>query len=225
MEKAVTDAPKPPSKVFDVSKPGKTMAAATGRPVIVSNRPIMQDPMVSAQVTAESDTSGRGSSKVVIKPLSGEEEGQTADSEVRAVASEPSKDLEEKSDDSEKSEETAEAAKAEPKVPEKPDAESDTTDDTAQDGTPALDGANTSTSKEAAELEATAKQLEEIDKLTESKDYFLPINSVEKRRSKIVTILGLVLIIVLGLLLINLLLDVGVISIDGVRPVTHFFSS
>lgn len=93
------------------------------------------------------------------------------------------------------------------------------------DGTPPLDGSGGPESKEVAELEAAAKQMEAIDKLTEAREYFLPINTVEKRRSKIITLLGLLLIVVLGLLLVNLLLDVGVIHIEGVRPVTRFFSS
>lgn len=54
-----TSAPKKASdaRVFDVAKPGKSAATATSKPVIVSNRPILQDPMViqNASTTPLSD--------------------------------------------------------------------------------------------------------------------------------------------------------------------------
>ncbi len=39
-------------KVMDVAKPGKSAPATTSRPVIVTHRPMMQDPMVNAAVPA-----------------------------------------------------------------------------------------------------------------------------------------------------------------------------
>lgn len=79
--------------------------------------------------------------------------------------------------------------------------------------------------QEAAALEAEVKRQEEFDKLEESKEYFLPITTAEHRRSKLVTITGLILIVLLGLLLVNLLMDVGTIRINGVEPLTQFFGS
>lgn len=79
--------------------------------------------------------------------------------------------------------------------------------------------------KETAALEAEIKRQEELDKIVESKEYFLPITTAEHRRSKLVTIFGIILIILLGLLLVNMLLDVGTIRIKGVEPLTHFFGS
>lgn len=87
-----------------------------------------------------------------------------------------------------------------------------------------LAGDQTKTEKETAQLEAAAKKQAELDQLAESREYFLPINSVERRRSKLVTLLGVILIVALGLLLVNMMLDAGFIRIPGVRPLTHFFS-
>lgn len=39
----------PTKKYFDVAKPGNTAAGSGSRPIIVSNRPILQDPMMRDQ--------------------------------------------------------------------------------------------------------------------------------------------------------------------------------
>ena len=77
----------------------------------------------------------------------------------------------------------------------------------------------------AAEAEAAAKHDAEIQKLVDSKQFFLPINSVEKRRSKRVVLLGVVLSLLLALAWADVALDAGIIQINGVKPVTHFFSN
>src|SRR4051812_22365228 len=79
-EKSAKSPAKNASKVFDVSKPGKQAASATSRPVIVTNRPIMQDPMMLSNATmAESaDQSSPTRSKLKIQPLSADEKRTTA---------------------------------------------------------------------------------------------------------------------------------------------------
>lgn len=42
-------------KVFDVSKPGKTPAAASGRPLIIGHKPMMKDPMVKDAAATDMD--------------------------------------------------------------------------------------------------------------------------------------------------------------------------
>lgn len=94
----------------------------------------------------------------------------------------------------------------------------DTTDESAASD-------KTKEEQETATMEAEVKRQEELDKLVESKEYFLPITTAEHRRTKLVTIFGIILIILLGLLLVNMLMDLGTVRIKGVEPVTHFFSS
>ncbi len=77
--------------------------------------------------------------------------------------------------------------------------------------------------KQKAVDEAEIAQLEEVQKLLEDKTYFLPIDAVGQRRSKIVSLSGVVLAILLGAVLLVLMLDAGVLSIPGVRPPTDFF--
>lgn len=81
MVKAKTDSISKPDntkKVFDISHPGKTTPSATSRPVIVTNRPIMKDPMMSegnapteaAENPQEGQALSHTASKIKIKPLS-----------------------------------------------------------------------------------------------------------------------------------------------------------
>ncbi len=72
------------------------------------------------------------------------------------------------------------------------------------------------------EKEETAEQkrLAEIEKTITKGTYFVPINQAGRRRERV--ILSILFIILLGLLLVNLLLDMGMISIPGV-PHTKFF--
>jgi hypothetical protein len=72
--------------------------------------------------------------------------------------------------------------------------------------------------------EAAARETA-LQKLTESREYFLPINSVEKLRSKRVAILGTALSILLIVVWIDIALDAGLLTLGSVHSVTHFFSS
>jgi hypothetical protein len=72
--------------------------------------------------------------------------------------------------------------------------------------------------KKAAEHQAN------LNKIAVAKTYFLPINQVVRRRSKQVAIAGTVLAVLLGLAWLDVSMDAGLISVPGVKPVTHFFS-
>jgi len=73
--------------------------------------------------------------------------------------------------------------------------------------------------------EAKAAQLAELEKLVESKKYFLPINSVERRRDAKRAILLLVLVILFALIWLDLALDAGLLRLGHIHSLTHFFSS
>lgn len=252
-------------KIFDISKPGKSTAAATSRPVIVTNRPIMDDPMVTKDKGNETTTPAVSPSvtKVTIKPLSDTSETDTP--KIGAVempkieipipeppedAKEPEKPADDTADaaagsDTDKADnESSEPAGSSDSSDDDKSTDdtatapaSDNADDQSPDTTPPADedkpkpaddtGANLEgkADKETAALEAEARRKEEIAKLVESREYFLPINAIERHRSKVVAALGVCLIVVLGLLLIDVLLDAGFISVPGVHSVTHLFSA
>lgn len=264
------------SQVFDVSRPGKQAAAATSRPVIVTNRPMMQDPMMLSNATMAEAADNPGSSpiatKIKIQPLSAEEKKADAAPKKAEKASRASDlptaiKLVDEADDqtavtvkTDSATETKEpetnidpATDAEPEakkddkptLPNTSDSEASVdekpADDSASDDepTPTPDISNTFPTddspvtsneggvneKAAAELEAEAKKQAALDEMVDNKEYYLPINSVEKRRSTIMSFLGVVLIIALGLFLVNMLMDVGTLQIDGIKPVTNFFGS
>ena len=128
-----------------------------------------------------------------------------------------------------------EAPKSDDKPPESPpeskpesapapdDADSDADDDAAGDS----DAKKTGPSDEEleAEAQAKAKHDEAVQKLIDGKQYFLPINAVEKRRTKNFVLLGLVVSLLLILAWGDIALDAGLITVPGVKPVTHFFSN
>ncbi|HEX8182640.1 MAG TPA: hypothetical protein VF575_03490 [Candidatus Saccharimonadales bacterium] len=274
-----------PVRIFDVARPGTLQpAGSSARPVIVTNRTIMQDPMVVQKPAvnapvAEAEPQALAAPKLVITPL--EEISAAPAAEAMGLNGRDGQDIDadgvvdhtvgrdhavpQKIDTVAlataafsgttpaetshvgKSTDTAAAVsvadtpsakkpasagsrpttdlpasadtKSTPDVAPSPDSQSD---QLPMDADPSPVAA---IDRDAAKLEADARAQDEIDTLVEQKSYFLPINAVEKRRSKHVFIFGLILIILLALLWIDLALDAGFIMIDGIRPITHFFSN
>lgn len=75
------------------------------------------------------------------------------------------------------------------------------------------------------EEDAKATRLAEQEKIIESKQYFLPIDAVEKRRGLERFVLLLVVVILLALIWLDIALDAGILRIGGVHALTHFFKS
>ena len=126
------------------------------------------------------------------------------------------------------------ADKPEPETPTKPDQPdqppSDETDGAESKPAEADTGEATSQSKEKAkqaeaETNQEAQRQAAIDKLADSKKYYLPINAVEKRRSRRFVILGIILSLLLIVAWADIALDAGLIHVNGIKPVTHFFSN
>ncbi|MGH7142335.1 MAG: hypothetical protein ACREF5_02600 [Candidatus Saccharimonadales bacterium] len=80
---------------------------------------------------------------------------------------------------------------------------------------------------EAEKKEEAAKiaKLAELEKIIDSKKYFLPINSVEHRKDTRQAISVLILVILLALVWLDLILDAGLIRLGGIHAVTNFFRS
>ncbi len=66
------DVSKDDQKAMDVSKPGKVAADASARPVIVSHRPMIQDPMVKPEEISEFETTTKTGNEPKSAPTSGE---------------------------------------------------------------------------------------------------------------------------------------------------------
>ena len=212
---------KPAGKpIADVAHPGKSAPSASSRPVIVTNRPILKDPMMVdedakttlAEASTPKDEATEKSSSSGLTKLKIQPPATPAAQPAEEPKSEPEKDT---AAGPEPDEIAAETKQAEPAPASADDAEKPQVDTTAPDPT--------------AEIEAEAKKQAEhdnaIQKLADSKQYFLPINSVEKRRSKRFVALGIVVSLILVAAWADIALDAGLIHLQGIKPATHFFSN
>ena len=247
--------PKPiraPQKVFDI-KPGHTAPGSSSKPIIITNRPVLKDPMVvdepkKAEPSKATDPKQNPSvTKIKIGPLNEELKaslktltGEKA-SEPHAETDteepkppEPTEEIKKEAPKPEpKSEPEARPGKEEPtpptepvkhEAPAEPETDKDNDVDADELGNKAkISEADKRKAEEAAAQKEAVHQAE-LQKIVVSKEYFLPINAVEKRRTKRFSILGIILILLLAVAWADLSLDAGIISIHGIKPLTHFFS-
>lgn len=195
--------------VMDVSKPGKSPADATTRPIITGHE-MIKDPMVTEDkapmegVTEDvpgSDTEEKPMTspigKKVIQPLS-------ADEEKPEQTEEPAQEEKPEEEKAESSEEKSEEKKEEAPVTE--DAVVDAVLDQVGDK-----------KEETKESEEERKRQEIVDKLVEDKKYFVPIGQVHKRRNNRIAllVLGALLPVLVGL---GLAADAGAINLGFKVP-------
>lgn len=217
-------------KVIDVSHPGDSEPSATAKPVIVTNRPVLKDPMVVVDESAGKEET----SKVDAEEKTDTEEHKI---EVKKAGGIKLKTLEEAQSEKEEvptSSETEEEPKDEAKETSSPQVEESPTE-TPEEVKPESstevqssiinDNGDTIKDPDDADKEAAqaAKKEEELQKLVDTKKYYLPINSVEKRRTHRTIVIGLALSLLLGLAWLNIALDAGLFSLGGVQAVTDFF--
>jgi hypothetical protein len=72
--------------------------------------------------------------------------------------------------------------------------------------------------------EALAKREKEIQDIISSRQYFVPVDAVARRHSDKISLGMTAFILILGVILIDLLLDTGAILLLQKVPHTHFFS-
>jgi hypothetical protein len=257
---------KTPKTIEDVAKPGKSAPSLTSRPVIITNRDMMKDPMMVAETKDEGDEKASGSTvettsgvkpsapslpkgERVVIPLSEKAEVAEKDSETSkdpepVASSAEDTAAEDTTDETESTATTDDVAAAideaplesdeAPVAPEATPAPKTTPEPTQDEPQPDeadsqteptdKDAAPTDAQIEAAAMAETAHDAS-VQKLIDSKKYYLPVNSVEKRRTQRFVILGIILSILLVVAWADIALDAGLIQISGVKPVTHFFSN
>ncbi|MEO7364245.1 MAG: hypothetical protein ABIV43_01915 [Candidatus Saccharimonadales bacterium] len=76
----------------------------------------------------------------------------------------------------------------------------------------------------AAEADEQEKRQAELQAMIDSRRFYLPINSRERRRTKQFVIGGVLLGIVLAVVWVEIALDAGLIELGGLQPITHFFN-
>lgn len=256
-------------KIVDVAHPGKTTPPSSSKPVIVTNRPILKDPMVvegSGSSSTPSSVPAPTAAKVKITPITDDSTNEPAtgappvestdntetpqkDGKTIADLAAEATERAAKKDDKKEEPSTAEAKEGGEKIPvmkhetkieplkdssPKPDetpvpattANTEEKEKTEAPNEAPSESKKPSDEKDEAAAEAEAEKREaELQKLVESKKYFLSINSVEKRRTKRVVVVGILLSLLLALAWADIALDAGLVKVDGVKPVTHLFSN
>ncbi|PIZ62500.1 hypothetical protein COY17_02440 [Candidatus Saccharibacteria bacterium CG_4_10_14_0_2_um_filter_52_9] len=218
--------------IADVAHPNTSLPADTSKPVIITNRTMVKDPMMVA-VSDGNNTEPSVPTVEKLEPLSAPLLEVLKD-EPKAKT-EPKSKPEPKPEPSEpepEPEPVAEVPAEEPELekPEQvektelaPEPEKATESEDATEEKPPADNKTPTQEKAEANVEQD-KQRQSIQKLVDSKQYNLPINAVEQRRTKRFIVLGIVLCVVLALAWFEIALDAGLINIDGIKPFTHFFS-
>ncbi len=202
-------------KTMDVSKPGDSAPDASSRPVLVTHRPMVQDPMVKDDkktdlssgalakgddkpedndTPAKDDLVSRGSK--VIKPVSDQTE-PTADE--KTATEEETPDPDEPSND-----------KKEDKASDDSKAEAAVVDAVADQATADKKQQNDESDEGKAKKEA-------LQKLIAEKKYFVQVGQVGKRRNRRALIIFLVLLLILAGA--YLAVDAGLIKTSVALPI------
>lgn len=166
----MTAANRSSKKTMDVTSPGQSTPDTSGRPVVITHRPLVQDPMVKQDIQANGDspttTGGAAMSKATkhqsktLEPISNREEPEETQQE---------DELNDNTDDNKTAIVDAVVAQAESGKVKKD---------------------ITSVDAEAAKQQALQKQISE-------KKYFLPIGQVARRRNQRANIILLLFLVVL----------------------------
>jgi hypothetical protein len=230
-------------KIADVEHPNTSSPSTTSKPVLVTNRPIMQDPMMKEAADEDTGTPIKvttGSTKIKLQPLTApvvknikSPAEDTPEKPVEAATEKaPAASPEQTEATENPAPETAPGMEPEPAQPKKDD--SPPAPEEAEESSPESSDETTSegdgqpaevANQEAAQQAEEAKHDEGVQKLIDGKQYFLPINAVEKRRTKRVILLGILLVVVLAVAWVDIALDAGLVEIGNVKPMTHFFSN
>lgn len=239
------------AKVMDVTHPRSVQPDATSRPILVSNRPMIEaDPMIaqsavealtksSERTTEKTEISSRPAEVVIDRPLQPENivddvppldtaivTNTTIDPVVPPVAAvviEPADQLvAAKKQASTPTITITEPAKTTIVQSVVKQPTLEPVDDVASVAKPELLISDYATDDDAVpEKTAEQKDAENIEKLIASGIYKVPIGKAAKRRVRLVLLLFFVAVIVLAI--IDFLLDMEIISLSGV-PHTTFFS-
>lgn len=210
-------------KMFDVAKPGNTPAQPTSRPIIVSHGSmIKKDPMVKDEEEPEPEKEiiKTKAGETVITPIKvTEESAEEIPSEPKA-APEPEKPEE----DVKPPEEPEEAAKkpeeekpAEEVKEEISEPKPEKTTEKALEEPEAPEKAKDK--EEQKQKDELAAKLKEAEKSIESKEFFVNIGKVSRRRSKNRLLLILIFVLLAGAAFLNFAVDADIIEI-GIKPFT-----
>jgi hypothetical protein len=236
----------------DVKRPGGAVPSATSRPLVVANRAVLtNDPMVLASVSQGSvDTKlvpPAARDARIIEPLN------VADSAVTSETNAPDTEQQPKGDepvvdtsvlppqptvdtdtlDQSASKQTEPAQTVPAEVTPSGTADEQTSQPAVQPPTGTFSARSKTerdpeaelSAEEIAKAEAQAKRDLELEQLIASGTYHVPINAVQRRRSRLRALLFSCIAVVAVVVIADIMLDAGVVKAPGHIPHTHFFST
>lgn len=228
---AANDEKKSADGVMDVAKPGTSAPDTSARPIIVSHKPMVKDPMMATKTELPSEVEAESEPKPQNKPA--------ANTSRQGMTIEPRAELKAQTDKKEKEKgETIQVtsktpAKEEPaKIadqPEKPaEAEKETKAPTSgassEAGVVGAVASEAETKKQEQQLSAEEQaRRDAVQKLVDEKRYFLPISKARSQTAKHVfmTVLILLLVAAIGL---ELAIDAGLVDV-GIPPVVDLIKN
>ena len=223
-------------KTMDISHPGKSMPNATSRPTIIGHRALIKDPMVvtgSKEETAPDDKiapiklTGRKITPPNDESAGDDNKDKAPDKEAVVVTVDAPEETDNKvSDDA--SADTTEETLVDDKEPaatiEKSQeaAAAEVADGDAKEPSDApatkLDQQKIDEKKLQEEL---AKQ-EAIEKLVTDKTYYVPIGQKTRKRSMRHALIWIIIMLVVGVILADVLIDAGIVKNSIKAPVSLF---
>lgn len=221
-----------PSKLFDVAKPGETPATATSRPIIVSHSsmikkdPMVREPVSESETTDPADTPEefqiaiQTHSAAKISPLKEEEIDEEPAENIPAEP--PAKEEEAPEAEETKLPETDPEKAAKNPSEEDQKLEEEKPDESVKSETGTVDalvGQVTAKREEQKQKEEAEAKVREIEKVIESKEFYVPIGQESRRRSAHRILAVLLLLVVLSAAGANFAIDAEMLDL-GVSPVT-----
>lgn len=221
--------------------PPKEVAGAPGPHVLINSRPMMSqnaaaDGSADEQAVPESEAAAPQAAPVkrpVIAPLHPAEVAAARKAREQAEAgarpTEASAPQDETEDAPSAAADPTSASSEDVPATETPaDASEVTTEDEAispESGSQASAKQPSAETRKAVEAAArAAKRQEELDQYINSKQFFVPINAAAQKRSIQISVLLTIVVLILAFILIDLMLDSGLILLVQKIPHTHFFT-
>lgn len=198
--------------VMDVSKPGKTPAEPSARPIIVKSGRMVQDPTLKTDNPADlpdkekNDTSVVKRLGITVKPLGApkEDEKPKAEEPKPAIIEAPTLVTEPKPAEEEK-----------PKAAPEEDLENISSSSSAEVSAIAEQANAKKTTP--AQIEEDKKKAEAIEKMIEEKKYFVKIGQPKSTKSAKMALV-VFLVIVLAVVGFDLAVDAGLLEVDFFTP-------
>lgn len=212
-------------KISDIKGPDNVAPATTSRPLVVTNRPVIADPMVVAAkaYTEMEESKAPARTTKVIRPMTLAGTDDAAEEDAKELT-ETEEQTEEKLPDAGRTSVPLEQTVAPETLTEKPTAEP------VQNDAAALEPEQRDTEAEAEHAkellqEAEIARQQELDSLITSGKYAVPVGAVRRRRSRMYITLLCVIGFLLAILLLDAAFDAGIVTAPKSIPHTHFFTT